>query len=102
MSHLCNLMVNKLKRRVSCLPKATYYKPRDVPLCDLEFINLSIEELEAIHLLISFMLSKLRSLKMMRISWKKRSGTTCKRPDRKMVDSLANDKEIEIFGGDNT
>jgi uncharacterized protein len=71
MSHLCNLMVNRVKRRVSCLPKATYYKPRDVTLCDLEFINLSIEELEAIHLLISFMLSKLRSLKTMRISWKK-------------------------------
>lgn len=55
-----NLIVNRVKRRVSCLPKATYYKPRDVSLYDLEIINLFIEELEAIHLLISFMLSKLR------------------------------------------
>lgn len=45
-----NLMVNRVKRRVSCFPKATYYKPREVPLCDLEIINLSIEELEAIRL----------------------------------------------------
>jgi predicted DNA-binding protein (UPF0251 family) len=71
-------MVNRVKRRVSCLPKTMFYKPIDVPLCDLEIINLSIEELEAIHLLISFILSKLRLLKMMRISWKKRSGTTQK------------------------
>jgi predicted DNA-binding protein (UPF0251 family) len=78
-------MVNIVKRRVSCLPKTPYYKPRDVPLCDLEIINLSIEELEAIHLLISFILSKLRPLKMMRISWKKRSEMTCKRPDRKWL-----------------
>jgi uncharacterized protein len=55
-------MVNKVKRGVSCLPKATYFRPIDIPLCDLEFINLSIEELEAIHLLISFMLSKLKPL----------------------------------------
>jgi predicted DNA-binding protein (UPF0251 family) len=43
-------MVRKVKRRVSCLPKATYFKPREIPLCDLEIINLSIEELESIRL----------------------------------------------------
>jgi len=58
-----NLMVNRVKRRVSCFPKATYYKPREVPLCDLEIINLSIEELEAIRLVISSMLSRTRPLK---------------------------------------
>ena len=47
---MCNLMVNRVKRRVSCFPKATYYKPREIPLCDLEIINLSIEELETIRL----------------------------------------------------
>jgi uncharacterized protein len=88
-------MVNRVKRRVSCLSKTMFYKPRDVPLCDLENINLSIEELEAIHLLISFMLSKLRSLKMMRISWKKRSGTTCKRLDRKLLISSPMIKKLK-------
>ncbi len=43
-------MVNRVKRRVSCFPKATYYKPREIPLCCLEIANLSIEELEAIRL----------------------------------------------------
>ena len=47
---MSNLMVNRVKRRVSCLPKATYYKPRKASLCDLEIINLSIGELEAIRL----------------------------------------------------
>jgi len=49
-SHMCNLIVNRVKRRISCLPKATYFKPGEIPLYDLEIINLSIEELEAIHL----------------------------------------------------
>jgi hypothetical protein len=49
-SHMSNLMVNRVKSRVSCLPKATYFKPGEVPLYDLEIINLSIEELEAINL----------------------------------------------------
>ena len=47
---MCDLMVNGVKRRVPCFPKTTYYKPREIPLCDLETNNLSIEELEAIRL----------------------------------------------------
>ncbi|AKB49742.1 HTH DNA-binding protein [Methanosarcina barkeri str. Wiesmoor] len=32
-------MANRVKRRVSCLPKATYYKPRKVSLCDLVHVD---------------------------------------------------------------
>jgi len=40
---MCNLMVNGVKGRVPCFPKTTYYKPREIPLCDL----LQIEPNEA-------------------------------------------------------
>jgi predicted DNA-binding protein (UPF0251 family) len=39
----------KSQAQVSCLPKTTISNPGD-PLCDLEIINLSIEELESIRL----------------------------------------------------
>lgn len=37
-------------RRVEFLPEITYFKPAGIPLCDLEEINLTVEELEAIRL----------------------------------------------------
>lgn len=38
------------KRFVKINPEVTYFKPRAVPLSDLEEVNLELEELEAIRL----------------------------------------------------
>jgi uncharacterized protein len=96
---MCNLMVNRVKRRVSCLPKATYYKPREVPLCDLEVINLSIEELEAIRLCDLLQVEQNEAADMMGIS-RKTFWNDLQKARQKVVDALVNGKAIEIFGGE--
>jgi predicted DNA-binding protein (UPF0251 family) len=92
-------MVNRVKRRVSCFPKATYYKPREVPLCDLEIVNLSIEELEAIRLCDFLHVEQNEASDMMGIS-RKTFWNDLQRARQKVVDALVNGKAIEISGGE--
>ena len=92
-------MVNRVKRRVSCLPKATYYKPREVPLCDLEIINLSIEELETIRLCDLLHVEQNEAAEMMGIS-RKTFWNDLQKARQKVVDALVNGKAIEISGGE--
>lgn len=40
----------RLFRRVYCQLKATYFKPQGIPMRDLEIVDLSKEELEALRL----------------------------------------------------
>lgn len=40
----------KSPRRVQCSPEVLYFKPRGVPLKELETVTLAIEELEALRL----------------------------------------------------
>jgi uncharacterized protein len=40
----------KCPRRVEQTPDVTYFKPRGVPLSDLEVVSLTVEELEALRL----------------------------------------------------
>ena len=96
---MCILMVNRVKRRVSCLPKATYYKPREVPLCDLEIINLSIEELESIRLCDFLQVEQNEAADMMGIS-RKTFWSDLQKARKKVVDALVNGKAIEISGGE--
>jgi uncharacterized protein len=96
---MCNLMVNKVKRRVSCLPKATYYKPREIPLCDLEIINLSIEELEAIRLCDLLQVEQNEAADTMGIS-RKTFWNDLQKARSKVADALVNGKAIEISGGE--
>jgi predicted DNA-binding protein (UPF0251 family) len=91
-------MVNKVKRRVSCLPKATYYKPREIPLCDLEIINLSIEELESIRLCDLLQVEQNDAADRMGIS-RKTFWNDLQRARQKVADALVNGKAIEISGG---
>ncbi len=97
-SHMCNLMVRKVKRRVSCLPKATYFKPREIPLCDLEIINLSIEELEAVRLCDLLQVEQNDAADRMGIS-RKTFWNDLQQARQKVADALVNGKAIEISGG---
>jgi predicted DNA-binding protein (UPF0251 family) len=94
-----NLMVNRVKRRVSCFPKATYYKPREVPLCNLEIVNLSIEELETIRLCDLLHVEQNEAADMMGIS-RKTFWNDLQRARKKVIDALVNGKAIEISGGE--
>ncbi len=96
---MCNLMVNRVKRRVSCLPKATYYKPREVPLCDLKIVNLSIEELEAIRLCDLLNVEQNEAADVMGIS-RKTFWNDLQKARQKVTDALVNGKAIEISGGE--
>ncbi len=96
---MSNLMVNKVKRRVSCLPKATYYKPREIPLCELEIIRLSIEELEAIRLCDLLHAEQDEAADMMGVS-RKTFWNDLQRARQKVADALVNGKAIEISGGE--
>ena len=40
----------KKSRCVECKPDSTYFKPRGIPLVDLEEVSITIDELEAIRL----------------------------------------------------
>lgn len=91
-------MVRKVKRRVSCLPKATYFKPREIPLCDLEIINLSIEELESIRLCDLLQVDQNDAADRMGIS-RKTFWNDLQQARQKVADALVNGKAIEISGG---
>jgi predicted DNA-binding protein (UPF0251 family) len=91
-------VVRKVKRRVSCLPKATYYKPREIPLCKLEIINLSIEELESIRLCDLLQVEQNDAADRMGIS-RKTFWNDLQQARQKVADALVNGKAIEISGG---
>jgi predicted DNA-binding protein (UPF0251 family) len=91
-------VVRKVKRRVSCFPKATYYKPREIPLCDLEIINLSIEELESIRLCDLLQVEQNVAADQMGVS-RKTFWNDLQTARQKVADALVNGKAIEISGG---
>ncbi|OGW32097.1 MAG: hypothetical protein A2X59_02805 [Nitrospirae bacterium GWC2_42_7] len=37
-------------RCVRCKPNSTYFKPRGIPLCDLEELSVNMDEIEAVRL----------------------------------------------------
>ncbi len=92
-------MVNRVKRRVSCFPKATYYKPREIPLCCLEIANLSIEELETIRLCDFLQMEQSEAANKMGIS-RKTFWNDLQKARQKVADALVNGKAIEISGGE--
>ncbi|WP_410509029.1 DUF134 domain-containing protein [Methanosarcina hadiensis] len=92
-------MVNRVKRRVSCFPKATYFKPREIPLCCLEISNLSIEELEAIRLCDLLQMEQNEAADKMGVS-RKTLWSDLQNARQKVADALVNGKAIEISGGE--
>lgn len=87
----------KTKQR-NCRPfrGVTYFKPRGVPLSDLEINTLELDELEAIHLCDHEGLNQMEAAEKMRIS-----SSTLQRllysGRSKVVDALYNSKAIEII-----
>ena len=85
----------KLYRKTSFNPNITYFKPQGVPLCDLEIIELSIEEIEA------YRLRHIEDMEQKEAADKMRtSQSTYHRilhsVYRKIADALINGKAIQI------
>lgn len=76
-------------------PDATYFKPRGVPMADLEIVELSAEEMEALRLKNSLGFDQTRCAKEMKIS-----QSTFQRllslAYQKVTEALVSGKAIEI------
>ncbi|MBN1941406.1 MAG: DUF134 domain-containing protein [Candidatus Diapherotrites archaeon] len=88
----------KKNRFVEAEPETTYFKPRAIPLSELEEVCLSIEEIEALKLKFLNELEQEEAAKKMQVSrttfWRIFSSA-----GKKISDALINGKAIKIEGG---
>lgn len=92
-------MVRPKKHRiVEIEPNATYFKPRAIPLTELEEVCLSFEETQALKLKFLDKLEQEEAAKKMQVSrttfWRILSSA-----GEKVSDALINGKAIKIEGG---
>ncbi|MCD6478534.1 MAG: DUF134 domain-containing protein [Candidatus Diapherotrites archaeon] len=88
----------KKHRLVEIEPNATYFKPRAIPLSELEEITLSVEEVEALRLRFLQGISQEQAAKRMHIS-RPTFGRILYTAGKKVSDALINGKAIRIEGG---
>ncbi len=85
----------RLRRHVGFNPDITYFKPRGVPMSDLEIVELTAEEIEAYRLRHSLNLEQQEAAEKM-----KTSTSTYQRilysAYKKIADALINGKAIQI------
>ena len=82
-------------RRVRINPNITYFKPRGVPITDLEIVNLTFEELEALRLRNIKNLDQTKCAEMMNTS-QSTFQRILESAYKKTTDALVNGKVIEI------
>ena len=85
-------------RRVACCPEANYYKPRGIPVSELEEVILSTDELEAIRLADLDGLYQEKAAVNMNIS-RQTFGNIIRSAHQKIADALVNGKALKIEGG---
>jgi predicted DNA-binding protein (UPF0251 family) len=91
----------KKKRTVGHEPKATYFKPRAVPLSELEEITMTIDELETLRLSNLEKMNQADAAKKMEIHQSTFQRTLMSARE-KITDALVNGKAIKIEGGEYT
>jgi len=89
----------KKRRTVRFAPGVTYFKPRGVPLSELEEVTLVVEELEAVRLADLEDMDQTSAAKKMRIS-QSTFHRVLAAAHRKIGDALINGKAIKVEGGD--
>lgn len=85
-------------RHIDCEPGINYFKPRGIPLLDLQEIVLTVDEFEAIRLADLEGLYQEDAAKKMKIS-RQTFGNIIKASHGKLADALINGKAIKIEGG---
>ena len=85
-------------RRVGGVPDATYFKPRGVPLSELEEVNLTMDEFEAIRLADHEGLYQEEAAVRMNVS-RPTFGRILDSAHGKIADALVNGKALHIGGG---
>lgn len=85
-------------RKIRCRPDADYFKPRGVPLTDLEEVNLALDELEAVRLADLEGMYQEDAARKMNIS-RQTFGNIVNSAHKKIADALLNAKALRIEGG---
>jgi uncharacterized protein len=93
---IINMARPKKNRIVNCNPTAYYFKPRGIPLGDLESIILEKDELEAMRLADCLSLSHEEAAQKMQIS-RATFGRIIKSARNKVASSILTGKAIEII-----
>ena len=92
-------MVRPRKNRlVAYKPGVSYFKPRGIPMFDLEEVELTVDEREAIRLADLEGLSHEEAGRRMGVS-RATFGRTIQQARRKVADALINGKAINVEGG---
>ncbi len=84
---------------VEGIPIADYFKPRGIPLMDLEVVHINVEELEAIRLVDLNGLDQEKAAAEIKIS-RRTLARELKSGRKKIADALLHGKAIEIKVGD--
>ena len=86
-------------RLVGCDPGARYFKPRGIPMGDLEDVTVTVDELEAIRLADLEGLYQEEAAKKMDVS-RQTFGRIVETAHRKIAEALVNGKALKIEGGE--
>jgi predicted DNA-binding protein (UPF0251 family) len=98
-NYMEELMSRPIKiRRISCSPQANYFKPRGVPVAELEEVVLTKDELEAIRLADLDEFYQEKAATAMQIS-RQTFGNIVRSAHKKIADALLNGKALKIEGG---
>jgi predicted DNA-binding protein (UPF0251 family) len=89
----------RLCRRILAEPDVTYFKPRGIPLVDLEETILNVDEFEAVRLKDLDGLEQEECAKKMNISQPTFHRLVLS-ARKKIADAIVNGKAIKIEGGD--
>lgn len=88
-----------MMKKVGFEPEVTYFKPRGVPLRELEEVELTIDELETLRLANAEKLNQTEAAEKMDIH-QSTFQRTITRAREKITDALINGKAIKIHGGE--
>ncbi|MFZ0455646.1 MAG: DUF134 domain-containing protein [Ignavibacteriaceae bacterium] len=86
-------------RKVCCNPSAYYFKPRGIPMYELEEVIIEYDELESLRLADLLAYSHEESAKEMNIS-RATFGRILENARKKVADSILNGKSIRINDGE--
>ena len=88
----------KCNRRVEQIPEVTHFKPKGIPITELEIVVVSVEQLESVRLADLEGLEHEPAAKRMGIS-RRAFWDDLQSGRKKIIDALVNGKAIEIRGG---
>jgi predicted DNA-binding protein (UPF0251 family) len=98
-THNGGVMVRPQKSRlVEIDPKISYFKPRGVPMIDLEQVQLTVDELEALRLADFLGMSHEEAGKQMGVS-RATFGRIVQQARKTVADALTHGKAISVDGG---